>query len=101
MFGRADDGVASDFGAGASRGGHGEERQWRLFEGTRLTDDFQVIKRLAGIGRNGCDGFGGIDGTAAAEADDEVGEASCLGTFANGGNGGFAFDAEKAASDAG
>ncbi len=65
-----------------------------MFERAGLADDFEVIHRFAGIGSDGSDGFGRVDGAAAAEADDVVAVAGELGAFANEGDGGFAGDAE-------
>ena len=65
-----------------------------------MADDFEVIHRFAGIGSDGGDGFGSIDGAAAAETDDEVGIASSFCAFTDERDGGFARDAEELAGDA-
>ncbi len=35
-------------------------------------DDFEVVVKIAGVGEERGDGFGGIEGAAAAETDDEI-----------------------------
>ena len=72
VFGHAQDGVASDLGAG-SRGSRnrnmwcGIQREW-----SAGTEDLQIILQLAAVGKHCRNDFAGIENAAAANADYEV-----------------------------
>ena len=70
--GTGEDGIAGDFAAGAGGGGDGDAGCGGVGERTAVADDFEVVQRVAGIGEQGGDRFGGIERAAAAEGDDEI-----------------------------
>ena len=89
---RSEHGVARHLRAGARRGRDGNERGGRSGQWPRATDDFQIIEDIAVVGHQRGDGFAGIDGAAAAKANDQSASLSLgqLGAANDGGDGRFA-----------
>lgn len=67
-----EDGVAGHFGAGARCSGDRNTGCGGVRKRLSAADHFEVVEKIAGIGEEGGDGFGGVERGAAAEADNEV-----------------------------
>ncbi len=76
MFGRGQHRVARHLGAGARRRRDRDARDRWLRQRLPLADDFEVVERVAGIGREGGNGLCRVDRASPTEADREV--ALCL-----------------------
>lgn len=102
MFGRGEDRIARDLGTGAGRGGNGDKGRGRSRKRAAATDDFDVIEQVAVVGQHGGDGFAGVDGAAAAEANHQIAGffAGKVCAVADGVEFGFAGDAEDGGGEA-
>ena len=72
VFRRRQHGIACHLGAGAGSSRYCDARRRRHGQRLALTDDFQVVQRIAAVAKQHGDRFGGVDSAATAKSNHQV-----------------------------